>query len=256
MEPEAKPFVEHMGLEKDEELFEPHLPFEAYSGTHKDATVTVITNGKDNVYNTGVDNVGTVPASLATYLALHKLKDRVDLLINAGTSGGFQRKGGAIGDVYLTTAVSHHDRRIPIPGGFIPYGIGRLESRDSNSSDDGGDNKNGNSTVINPQKLADMLQYKTGVVSTGNSLDKTDTCDQHMMANDASVKDMEAAAIAWTCALLQKPFLGIKVVTDIVDGDIPTQDEFMANLATAAKSLQTALPQVLDAVIGKKCSDL
>jgi len=39
-------------------------------------------------------------------------------------------------------------------------------------------------------------------------------------------------------------------------GDVPTQDEFLANLATAAKSLQKALPEVLDAVVGKTCVDL
>lgn len=248
MEAEAMPFVEHLGLAKDVDLFDAHLPFLAYTGTYKDAKVTVITNGKDSVYNTGVDNVGTVPAALATYLALLKLQDSVDLLINAGTSGGFQRKGAAIGDVFLTTAVSHHDRRIAIPG-FTSYGVGRLDSMGSEESES-------SETMINPSQLAKTLDFKTGVVSTGNSLDKTDECDKRMLENDASVKDMEAAAIAWSCALLKKPFLGVKVVTDIVDGDIPTQDEFMANLATAAKSLQEALPRVLDAIVGKTYSDL
>mmetsp|Transcript_21601 Transcript_21601/g.27935 ORF Transcript_21601/g.27935 Transcript_21601/m.27935 type:complete len:263 (+) Transcript_21601:94-882(+) len=248
MEAEAMPFVEHLGLKKDEELFESHLPFLAYSGNYKDAKVTVITNGKDSVYSTGVDNVGTVPAALATYLAMHKLKDSVDILINAGTSGGFKRKGAGIGDVFLTTAVSHHDRRIAIPG-FTSYGIGRLDSKTS-------DDTEASDTMINPSKLAKQLDYKTGVVSTGNSLDKTDTCDKLMLENDASVKDMEAASIAWSCALLGKPFLGVKVVTDIVDGDMPSHEEFMANLAAAAKSLQEALPKVLDAIVGKTYSDL
>eukprot|EP00527_Entomoneis_sp_CCMP2396_P005079 CAMPEP_0198145672 /NCGR_PEP_ID=MMETSP1443-20131203/24835_1 /TAXON_ID=186043 /ORGANISM="Entomoneis sp., Strain CCMP2396" /LENGTH=263 /DNA_ID=CAMNT_0043809373 /DNA_START=144 /DNA_END=935 /DNA_ORIENTATION=+ len=247
MEAEAMPFVEYLGLEKDETLFESHLPFLAYSGTHNGAKVTVVTNGKDTIYSTGVDNVGTVPAALASYLALHKLgaaDGGVDLLINAGTSGGFQRKGASIGDVFLTTAVSHHDRRIAIPG-FDSYGVGRLEP-----------NSSSNNIILNPEKLAAQLGFKTGVVSTGNSLDKTEECDQNMLANDASIKDMEAAAIAWSCALLQKPFLGVKIVTDIVDGDMPSHDEFMLNLATAAKSLQEALPKVLDAVLGKTYSDL
>mmetsp|Transcript_5258 Transcript_5258/g.13240 ORF Transcript_5258/g.13240 Transcript_5258/m.13240 type:complete len:287 (-) Transcript_5258:3611-4471(-) len=252
MEAEAMPFVESLGLEKNEELFESHLPFVAFSGTHNEAKVTVITNGKDNVYSTGVDNVGTVPAALATYLAIAKLQD-VDLLINAGTSGGFKRKGAEIGDVFLTTAAAHHDRRIAIPG-FTAYGTGRL---DSNVSDDKDENKTeGADTLVDPTILANELGFKTGVVSTGNSLDKTEECDKRMVENDASVKDMEAAAIAWSCALLKTPFLGVKVVTDIVDGDVPTQDEFLANLATAAKSLQKALPEVLDAVVGKTCVDL
>ena len=110
MEAEAKPFVEHLGL-KDvtADFFPSTVPFQAYQGPHKDATVTVVTNGKDHVYSTGVDNCGTVPAALAAFLALQTLTD-VDLLINAGTAGGFGRMGGQIGDVYLTTAVAHHDR--------------------------------------------------------------------------------------------------------------------------------------------------
>lgn len=236
------PFVEHLGLTKDETIFESHLPFAAFSGQFKDGNVTVITNGKDTVYETGVDNVGTVPAALATYLALHKLQDDVDLLINAGTAGGFQRMGAAIGDVFLTTGVSHHDRRIPIPG-FTSYGIGKME-------------KTSSETIVSPEKLAELLNFKMGVVSTGNSLDKTEVCDTQMMQNEASIKDMEAAAIAWSCALMRKPFLGVKVVTDVVDGDIPTQDEFLANLAAASKSLQEALPRVLEAVIGKAYADL
>jgi len=36
---------------------------------------------------------------------------------------------------------------------------------------------------------------------------------------DVSVKDMEAAAIAWVAKLNNTPFFALKVVTDIVDGD-------------------------------------
>lgn len=96
----------------------------------------------------------------------------------------------------------------------------------------------------------------TPSISTGNSLDKTEKDDELMVANDASVKDMEAAAIAWSCKLHEVPFLGVKVVTDIVDGGVPTQDEFLENLHAASKSLQDALPKVLDYVCGKSHSEL
>ena len=43
-------------------------------------------------------------------------------------------------------------------------------------------------------------------------------------------------------------------VTDIVDGDKPTEEEFLENLGAAAKSLQEALPRVLEAVAGKELS--
>jgi 5'-methylthioadenosine nucleosidase len=77
-----------------------------------------------------------------------------------------------------------------------------------------------------------------------------------METNDASCKDMEAAAIAWSCKLFQIPYLGVKVVTDIVDGDRPTQEEFLEHLHTAAASLQRALPQVIEHVCGRPMHDL
>ena len=61
----------------------------------------------------GVDNVGTVPASLTAYLAIQTLKP--DIVISIGTAGGFKAKGGEIGDVYVATAFANHDRHIPIP---------------------------------------------------------------------------------------------------------------------------------------------
>jgi 5'-methylthioadenosine nucleosidase len=236
MEAEAKPFVDHLGLEPIDDFFPSNTPFHAYGGIHNGTQVTVIMNGKDTVYGTGVDNCGTVPASLATFLALQRLPT-TDLFINAGTCGGFQRKGATIGDVFITTAVANHDRRIPIPP-FIPYGIGKIESIVSKTTqfDD----------------LISQNNFKLGICTTGNSLDKTAEDDTHMEANDASVKDMEAAAIAWCCSMFDKPFLGVKVVTDIVDGDKPTQDEFMENLHTASVRLQQALPIILDYVCGKE----
>ena len=67
--------------------------------------------GKCQVH--GVDNVGTVPAAVTAYLAVHEFKP--DLVISVGTAGGFKAKGAAIGDVFLATAFANHDRRIPIP---------------------------------------------------------------------------------------------------------------------------------------------
>ena len=64
----------------------------------------------------------------------------------------------------------------------------------------------------------------------------------------ATCKDMEGAAIAYVAHQMQVPMLALKSVTDIVDGEHPTPEEFMKNLGTAAKSLQEALPKVLDFV--------
>jgi 5'-methylthioadenosine nucleosidase len=236
MQDEASPFVNHLGLEQDTDFFPKETPFKAFRGKHNTCDLTVVTNGQDSVYGTGVENVGTVPAALATFLALQKNKGETDLLINAGTCGGFKAKGAAVGDVFITTGVAKHDRRIPIPP-YVPYGIGKLP-------------------CFKADKLADSLNAKMGICTTGNSLDKHDVDEKIMKENDASVKDMEAAAIAWSCALYDTPHFGVKVVTDIVDGDQPTQDEFLENLSSAAKSLQTTLPKVIDFICGKEHDEL
>jgi 5'-methylthioadenosine nucleosidase len=61
----------------------------------------------------GVDNVGTVPAAITAYLAVHEFSP--DLVISVGTAGGFAARGAKIGDVFLATGFANHDRRIPIP---------------------------------------------------------------------------------------------------------------------------------------------
>jgi len=236
MEEEAQPFVSFLGLEIDNTFFPPEAPFKAYRGNYNTCKVTVVMNGHDEVYGTGVNNVGTVPAGLAVFLALQKSEGEADLVINAGTCGGFSAKGAEIGDVFLTTAVANHDRRIPIPG-YDSYGIGKIDS-------------------VNAKSLAESINAKMGICTTGNSLDAHDLDKELMKDNDASVKDMEAAAIAWSCALHKTPYLGVKVVTDIVDGDKPTQEEFMENLSSAAKSLQEALTEVIEYVCDKRHDEL
>lgn len=236
MEDEASPIINKLGLQFDDSMFPPSVPFRAFRGWYEKCQITLVTNGQDTVYGTGVDNVGTVPASLATYLILQKLNGTADIVVNAGTCGGFQRKGAQIGDVYLTSAVANHDRRIPIPE-FISYGVGRLNA-------------------ANVSQLAASINAKIGVCTTSNSLDFHSVDMTQMENNGASVKDMEAAAIAWSCALHKTPYFGIKVVTDIVDGNRPTQEEFMENLYKAAHSLQEALPQVLQYVCSHSHDEL
>ena len=239
MEAEAAPFIEHLSLEAQDDFFSDTTPFKAYQGKHESCNLTLITNGKDEVHGTGVDNVGTIPAALATFLTLEKLNSeekKIDLVINAGTCGGFKRMGAEIGDVFFTTAVANHDRRIPIPG-FTAYGVGKLES-------------------TSVESLATALDAKLGICTTGNSLDAHDVDHHHMSENEASVKDMEAAAIAWSCEMHKTPHFGVKVVTDIVDGDKPTEEEFFENLGAAAKSLQEALPKVIEYICGKGRDEL
>lgn len=224
MDQEATPLIERLGLVQLVLGIHSKCPMELFQGKLGELTITVATNGKCGRF--GVQNVGTTPAALTAYLAITSLAP--DLVINAGTAGGFKAKGGVVGDVYIGTTLCHHDRRIPIPG-FTEYGVGTH-------------------TSLAVPNLIKALGCKVGAISTGNSLDHTPMDDEMMLKNDACVKEMEAAALGWVTEMLGVPFFCIKVITDIVDGDIATQDEFMANLATAAKSLQEVVPKALEFV--------
>mmetsp|Transcript_10161 Transcript_10161/g.30523 ORF Transcript_10161/g.30523 Transcript_10161/m.30523 type:complete len:254 (+) Transcript_10161:189-950(+) len=233
MEAEAKPLLELLGLQQDKpQALAGPAPAQTFSGSAYGLDLHIVCNGKCRVH--GVDQVGTVPAALTAYLALEAFKP--DLIISAGTAGGFKAQGGAVGDVYVGSSVMNHDRRIPIPG-FDAYGIGAYDA-------------------VRTPKLASELSLKDGIVSSGNSLGYSKEDMELMVQHGVAVKEMEAAAIAWAAHLFATPFLALKAITDIVDGDKPTNEEFLANLSAAAYSLQEKLPLVLQFVAGKSVSEL
>eukprot|EP01038_Epipyxis_sp_PR26KG_P005867 gene5867-8091_t len=236
MRAEAEPFITKLNLKDSKracKLVPSTFPAEIYSGKYKDEyTISVIVNGADSRFN--VDNVGTTSASISAFIAISELQP--DLLLSTGTAGGFKRKGAEIGDPFVSTFHVHHDRRIPIPG-FTEYGIGLRPAHPC-------------------KNLINTLGFKFGVLTSSNSLDHNEDDDKIMLEYDAAFKEMEAASIAWVAEHCQVPFVSIKVITDIVDGDRPTHEEFLENLGTASQSLQKMLPDVIDFIFGKKLSEL
>ncbi|CAL6279845.1 unnamed protein product [Bathycoccus prasinos] len=205
----------------------------SFGEENKAVEIVLVTCGQDATH--AVDSVGTVNAALCAYEVLKT--HRPDVLINAGTAGGFQSKGCEIGDVFLVSEVKFHDRRIPIPT-FTSYGIGAIE------------------TLKTPNMRKEITSLKSGICSTGNSLDATDVDREMMLQNDASVKEMEAAAVAKVCEMFKTPFVCVKAITDIVDGPHATETEFLENLAMAGRRLQETVPKVLEFMSGKSVADL
>lgn len=233
MQAEALPLVESLKLQQDDgSLFPLGVPWMRYHGSYEGLNISIVVPGKCLIF--GVDNIGTVPSALLTYAAVQALHP--DLIINMGTAGGFKVKGAKLGDAFIATEAANHDRRIPIPI-FDKYGIGA------------------NAATPTP-KLVQTLQLKEGKLSTGNSLDMTPQDEELIKANDASVKDMEGASVLYVARLLSVPVVLLKVVTDIVDGDRPTSEEFLENLSTASLVLLKTSRQILDFIKGKGLSDL
>ncbi|KAF5840826.1 nucleoside phosphorylase domain-containing protein [Dunaliella salina] len=188
METEAMPLVKRLGLQRDaaDKILQP-APCVTFSGRACDMDVHVVWNGRCGTH--GVDNVGTVPAALSTYIAAQAFKPHV--IISAGTAGGFKSRGAAIGDVFVSDAVMHHDRRIPLPS-FNQYGISYTKT-------------------LAVASMAATLGLKTGTVTSGNSLDYTDKDMEIMTQHSAAVKEMEAGAIAWVAQMFQVPLLCVKL---------------------------------------------
>jgi 5'-methylthioadenosine nucleosidase len=196
--------------------------------------VFLVWTGRDQRYK--VNNVATTAASVATYASIQAFQP-VDLVLSAGTAGGFAAVGGQVGDVYLSTKCVFHNRRIPYGGTdtntghstYEEYGFGHFRSPSL-------------------PLLAATCGLKQGVVSTSDSLDHSPIDLELMRGEGAAVKEMEAAAVAWVCQQVQPaiPFLAVKSITDIVDSGTETVDEeFYANLKTASLALQEKLSQIL-----------
>jgi nucleoside phosphorylase len=223
MEAEARPLIDELALEYDPSFGDPRLPFKHFRG-QLDGRIELLLSlsGKHDVHQ--VDNIGTEPAALNAYVTLSRFQP--DLCINAGTAGGFRSRGCEIGDVFLIDrSCKFHDHRIPIPG-FDAYGIGSYP-------------------VIAPEGMAEALGLKLGGVSTGNALDFTDVCLKLIEQNEGYVKEMEATAIAWVASMMKIPFLALKSVTDIVDGEHATEEEFLRNLDAASRRIREKTIEVL-----------
>ena len=195
-------------------------------------------NGKDPVH--GVDSVGTLAAGL-TAQALLKMR-KTDLLISAGTAGGFKRKGVKVGDVVLSSHAVNHDRRISPPhpdANYARYGASLAD------------------TLAVPKLLA-STKWKTGIVSTGNSVADSELDTAALQENGAMVKDMESAAVAAVAKYHKTSFTAIKVVSDLMDGDSSDKFDgaFEKNLGQAADVLRDAVITTLDFVTGKSVKQL
>ncbi|MFZ4720672.1 MAG: hypothetical protein ACOYMR_14685 [Ilumatobacteraceae bacterium] len=208
-------------------------PHEWHLAHRSGAQVVVAVNGVEPHH--GVDGIGPEPAVLNAAAAIDRF--RPDLVVSAGTAGGWQARGGKIGTVYLSYPhVVRHDRRIDLDG-FRDYGIGRFP-------------------VVPMRAVAAAIGAEPGVVTTGGSLDETEQDIALMAQLDARAKDMEAASVGWLCDLLGVPFVALKAITDLADVPHPTAEQFLANLHTASAGLTGHLLLLVDEVAGRDAATL
>ena len=221
---EGMGFAEQLGLE-DRGRLDPRLPAHWWSGRvgSLPLEIAVAFAGRDPDH--GVDRIGTVAAALAGYKLCRAFEP--DLLVNAGTCGGFQARGGEVGSIYVADGgILFHDHHIQIPG-WDAFGVGRIPAGPTN-------------------EVVEALGAVRGVVSTGDSFTPTPQELAFFEREQVAAKEMEAAAIARLARDLGIPFLAVKAVTDLVDAPEPEHEAFERNLARVSSLLQVRLSRFVD----------
>ena len=98
MEQEVQPLVEHFALKPEPSTaFLAGAPFVAWTGKGHGVAIHAVWCGRDTRFG-NVNAVGTTAAGVATYAAIAAF-GAPDLVISAGTAGGFKSTGAAVGDV-------------------------------------------------------------------------------------------------------------------------------------------------------------
>lgn len=198
-----------------------HCPAQAFASSVANRSVVLITHGSDPLHK--CDRIGPIAAATTCAAAIARFHPR--LIVNIGTCGGFQSRGGAIGDLHLVQRLAFHDQRVPIAG-FREFARGETDAPHSDA-------------------LRAELGALGGLCSTGGSLDATPQDRAILDELEARCKDMEAAAIALVARDWQVPLLVLKCVTDLVDNPEAVQDAFLRNLRHATMQLASATAALL-----------
>jgi nucleoside phosphorylase len=222
MRAEADPVGRALGLDGPSVPLHPNFP--ATLTIDRTRSIGMALVGADARFD--VDSIGTQPAVTTTLHAIDRFDP--DLVISAGAAGGFESRGGQIGQLILADRCVYHDRRIAIPG-WDAYGVGDYP-------------------VVDLGLPLDEIDIELGTVSTGNALDAPVEDIEAMAASHARAKDMEAAAVGWVCERMNVPFTALKAITDLVDHHEETAEQFDRNLAVAIDRLAATLAAVVDAV--------
>ncbi len=186
---------------------------------------------------TGVDRIGPVHAAATLARALERIP--CDIVVNAGTAGGFESQGQRIADLVVARDTMFHDARIAL-GGFDA--VARAHTR--LSADD---------AML--ARLSAALDARAGLVSTGASLDATADELALFARHGALAKEMELAALGVVCREHRRPLVALKGITDLVDHHEPTHEAFVRNLARTSARVAEAIGPLLDELVNDQTRD-
>lgn len=169
--------------------------------------------------------IGKVASAAATALLIQKFAP--DAVINTGSAGGFDPELN-IGDVVIATELLHHDVNVTHFG----YVLGQVPQMPAYYQSDP------KLVHVAQDAISDLpeIKVKTGLVCSGDSFIGSDEAANLIQANfpKMAAVEMEGAAIAQVCHLMNTPFVVIRSLSDIA-GKTSTVS-FESYLETAAKN--------------------
>lgn len=151
--------------------------------------------------------IGKVAAALATTAMIQLYSP--DYMVNTGSAGGFDQEL-EIGDIVIGTAIKHHDVDLTHFG----YALGQCAG-------DMPEAYHSDTTLVDAARTAanDIagIKCKDGLICTGDAFIGSDEAAQKIRNAFPDMKacEMEGAAIAQTCHMLNTAFVVIRSLSDI-----------------------------------------
>lgn len=206
--------------------------------------VTSQTFGKIVIYSGKLDGkhvsvclsgIGKVNAAIATTLLIEHFEP--DCIINTGSAGGLHPEL-SVGHVVIGTHIAHHDvdvRAFNYVMGQVPQMPARFASHP---------------VLIQAAEYAASqqthLKVMRGLIASGDQFihaaQARTQISQHFP--DILAVEMEAAAIAQTCTVLNKPFVIIRAISDAADDSAAISfDEFLNTASVHSAQMVRSLIQ-------------
>lgn len=220
MQPEIDALKSKIEIIEEQEYL--HTKF--YIGKYLDKEVVLLLSG-----------IGKVSSAVATSLLFQNFD--IDYVINLGSAGGV-KEGANVGDLVVSTDVVYHD--VDATGFDHPYG------KVPNMPKLYHPNEYLKETVI---KALDSihLPYHLGIIASGDSF-ITDyemiKAREKRLELEVIAVEMEAASIAQTCFLYEKPFIILRSLSDVV-GNENQEFDFLKYLEIASENSAKLVLEVL-----------
>jgi len=181
--------------------------------------------------------IGKVASAAATALLIQTFNPHA--VINTGSAGGFDPELN-IGDVVIATELLHHDVNVTHFG----YELGQVPQMPHYYNSD--------NNLVNLAQAAinklDEVKVKSGLVCSGDSFIGSDEAANNIKTLFPNMKavEMEGAAIAQVCHLMDTPFVVIRSLSDIA-GKTSTMS-FEAYLDIAAKNSAKLVTDMIEQI--------